>query len=87
MSRFNPVSNATSNLPQSHVTHYDRVFVENLKAQTPFVRVAERRDLPLNSGNQLAVHTENSVRINQHTCGTLIADLVDTGLVVLQQHS
>jgi hypothetical protein len=23
------------------------------------------------------VHTENSVRINQHTCGTLIADLVD----------
>ena len=25
----------------------------------------------------LAVHTENSVRINQHTCGTLIADLVD----------
>ena len=35
MSGFNPVSNATSNLPQSHVTHYDRVFVENLKAQTP----------------------------------------------------
>ena len=23
------------------------------------------------------MHTENSVRINQHTCGTLIADLVD----------
>jgi hypothetical protein len=23
------------------------------------------------------VHTDNSVRINQHTCGTLIADLVD----------
>jgi hypothetical protein len=23
------------------------------------------------------VFTENSVRINQHTCGTLIADLVD----------
>ena len=26
---------------------------------------------------KLIVHTENSVRINQHTCGTLIADLVD----------
>ena len=25
----------------------------------------------------LPVHTVNSVRINQHTCGTLIADLVD----------
>ena len=24
------------------------------------------------------MHTENSVRITQHTCGTLIADLVDT---------
>jgi hypothetical protein len=23
------------------------------------------------------VHTDNSVRINQHTCGALIADLVD----------
>ena len=23
------------------------------------------------------MHTDNSVRINQHTCGTLIADLVD----------
>ncbi|MGB7463784.1 MAG: hypothetical protein WBW14_12865, partial [Candidatus Acidiferrum sp.] len=23
------------------------------------------------------MHTENSDRINQHTCGTLIADLVD----------
>jgi hypothetical protein len=40
MSGFNPVSNATSNLPQSHVTHYDRVFVENLKAQTPAASMA-----------------------------------------------
>jgi hypothetical protein len=30
------------------------------------------RDLDL-----VPVHTENSVRINQHPCGTLIADLVD----------
>jgi hypothetical protein len=34
MSGFNPASNATSNLPQSHVIFYDNVFVENLKAQT-----------------------------------------------------
>ena len=36
--------------------------------------LASRRMVP---NCTLPVHTENSVRINQHTCGTLIADLVD----------
>jgi hypothetical protein len=29
------------------------------------------------SNAPISVNTDNSVRINQHTCGTLIADLVD----------
>lgn len=53
MAGYNPASNATSNLPQSRVISYDKKFIQNLKAQTPFVRCAERRELPMNSGNQL----------------------------------
>jgi hypothetical protein len=59
MAGFSPASNATSNLPQSHIIFYDNVFVENLKAQTPFVRCASRRDLPLNSGNQIELFMLN----------------------------
>jgi hypothetical protein len=57
MSGFSP--NATSNLPQSRVIFCDNVFVENLKTQTPFVRWTSRRDLPLNSGNQIELFMLN----------------------------
>lgn len=50
MSGYPSASNTTSNLPQSTVKFYDKNFIENLKAETPFVRCAERRDLPVNSG-------------------------------------
>lgn len=53
MSGYPSASNTTANLPQSTVKFYDKNFIENLKAETPFVRCAERRDLPVNSGNQL----------------------------------
>lgn len=55
MSLGYPASNVTGNLPQSTVLFYDKEFIENLKSETPFVRCAERRDLPLNSGNQLVL--------------------------------
>jgi hypothetical protein len=48
-----PASNLTTNLPQSVVTSYDKVFVENLKAETPWVRCTARRTLDENSGNKL----------------------------------
>jgi hypothetical protein len=35
-----------------------------LKAETPFVRCAERRDLPLNSGNQLVLFEYNTFGAN-----------------------
>lgn len=77
-----PASNVTGNLPQSTVKFYDKQFVENLKAETPFVRCAERRDLPLNSGNQLVLFEYNTFGANtsQATEGTpgqgIIASLV-----------
>jgi hypothetical protein len=52
MSGYNPTSVQQSNLPQSTVVHHDKEFVANLKPNTPFVRCTNRRELPLNSGNQ-----------------------------------
>lgn len=50
-----PASNLTTNLPQSVVTSFDKVFVENLKAETPWVRCTNRRMLDENSGNKLVL--------------------------------
>jgi hypothetical protein len=50
-----PASNLTTNLPQSVVTSWDKVFVENLKAETPWVRCTARRTLDENAGNKLAL--------------------------------
>jgi hypothetical protein len=50
---ISPASNLSGNLPQSTVTAYDKVFVDSLKAQTPWVRLTSRRMLDENSGNKL----------------------------------
>ena len=50
-----PASNLTTNLPQSVVTSFDKVFIENLKAETPWVRCTSRRTLDENSGNKLVL--------------------------------
>lgn len=50
---YSPASNQTSNLIQAQVNYYDKNFVENLKAETPYYRCVERRPLPENSGNTL----------------------------------
>lgn len=51
-----PASNLTTNLPQSVVTTYDKVFVENLKAETPWVRCTSRRSIDENAGNRLVLY-------------------------------
>lgn len=53
MSGYNPASNLTSNLPQTQAKFYDKNFFDNLKFETPFLRCAERRPLPMNSGNTI----------------------------------
>jgi hypothetical protein len=50
-----PASNLTTNLPQSVVTSFDKVFIENLKGETPWVRCSSRRMLDENSGNKLVL--------------------------------
>jgi hypothetical protein len=52
---ISPTSNLTTNLPQSTVTSFDKVFIENLKAETPWVRCCSRRTLDENSGNKLVL--------------------------------
>jgi hypothetical protein len=51
-----PASNLTTNLPQSVVTTYDKIFIENLKAETPWARATSRRQIEENSGNRLVLY-------------------------------
>ena len=64
MAGYSPASNVQANLPQSTVKFYDKDFIDNLKAETPFVRCSERRDLPINSGNQLVLFEYNTFGAN-----------------------
>lgn len=51
MAGYNPASVTVSNLPQAaSVIHYDKEFIKNLKANTPFLRITARRALPQNAG-------------------------------------
>jgi hypothetical protein len=75
-----PASNTTANLPQSQVIQYDKVFVENLKGMTQWVRATSRRTLNANSGNQLALYMYNNLPappLTQAPEGT-----IQTGLTV-----
>jgi hypothetical protein len=51
-----PASNLTTNLPQSVVTSFDKVFIENLKAETPWLRCTSRRAIDEHSGNKLVLY-------------------------------
>jgi hypothetical protein len=75
-----PASNLTSNLPQSTVTAYDKVFVENLKATTPWVRVTSRRMLDENAGNKLELFMYTNLAAPPVT--TAPEGTIQTGLTV-----
>src|SRR6202790_5667680 len=92
MAGFNPASNTTSNLPQSRVIYYDKRFIENLKAQTPFVRCAERRELPMNSGNQLELFMyntfgANTAQVSEGTVPTGISASVGTTTATIGEYA
>jgi N4-gp56 family major capsid protein len=53
---YSPASNTTGNLPQTQAVYYEKTFIENLKAETPFVKQTRRMEMPENSGNQLALY-------------------------------
>ena len=75
-----PASNLTTNLPQSTVTSFDKVFVENLKGNTPWVRATARRTLDANSGNKLALFMYQNLAAPPVT--TAPEGTIGTGLTV-----
>lgn len=52
---YSPASNNTGNLPQSQAIYYEKTFIDNLKAETPFVKCTKRIEMPENAGNTLAL--------------------------------
>lgn len=70
---YSPAANLVSNLPQAQAIHYVKTFIENLKAETPFVRQCTRMELPENSGNQvrLFMYTPLGGNANQSAEGTV----------------
>lgn len=75
-----PASNLSSNLPQSLVTQFDKVFVENLKGNTPWVRCTSRRQLDENSGNNLTLFMYQNLPAPPVT--TAPEGTIQTGLTV-----
>ena len=78
---FSPASNLTTNLPQSVVTTYDKIFVENLKAETPWVRCTSRRAIDENAGNRLVLYMYQNLPappITQAPEGTIQTGLTAT---------
>lgn len=68
-----PTGMNMGNLPQSLAVNHDKVFVENLKANTPFVRMCTRKELPEKSGNQHRMYMYNTMaaQISQQADGTV----------------
>src|SRR5208337_1686351 len=81
-SRYNPASNLTSNLPQTQAKFYDKNFFENLKYETPYLRCATHRELPLQSGNTYVFfeYPLFGANVNQGNEGTVGSGLTITPL-------
>lgn len=89
---YSPASTLQTNLPQSTVIFYDKKFVDNLKANTPWLRCSERRPLPLNSGNQLRMYMytpfgANTTQQSEGTVGTGITPSVQTTTATIGQYA
>ena len=82
MAGYSPSSMNTGNLPTSLVNHYDNKFIKNLKANTPYVRVSARRELPENSGvnNVLFMYQTLGANTTQAAEGVVGSGIVVTVL-------
>lgn len=92
MSGYNPALTNTSGLPQSTITFYDKKFIQNLKINTYFLRCAERRPLPMNSGNKLELFMyqpfgANTVQVSEGTVGSGITPTVLTNTSTIGQYA
>lgn len=91
MSGYNPASTTSNALPQATVTFYDRNFVQNLKLWTLFLRLSERRPLPMNSGNKLELFmyqplAANTAQISEGTVGSGLTPTVLTNTTTIGQY-
>lgn len=89
---YTPAGNLQSNLPQSTVKYYDKRFRENLKANTPFVRCAQRLDLPMKSGNQYEMFmyvplAANTAQTTEGTVGSSLAVSVLTTTATIGEYA
>ena len=89
---ISPASANSGNLPQSLVKHYDKEFIENLKTETPFVRMCTPKDLPMKSGNQyvLFLNVPYGANLNQASegvVGTGIAPQVLTTTATIGEYA
>src|SRR5258708_925184 len=92
MSGYNPASTNTSGLPQSTITFFDKKFIENLKLNTLFIRCAERKPLPMQSGNKLELFmyqsfAANTSQVSEGTVGSGITPTVLTNTSTIGQYA
>jgi hypothetical protein len=92
MAGYSPASNKIVNLPQAQVTFYDKTFVDNLKANTFFLRCSTRRMLPMNSGSQLELFMyqtlgPNTAQAAEGTVGTGITITVVDNVTTIGQYA
>ena len=89
---YSPASANTGNLSQSLVKHYDKVFVENVKTETPFPRCASPRELPMKSGNQYvlflnAPYGGNTNQTSEGTVGSGIGPVVNQTTATIGEYA
>lgn len=93
MAGYNPASATTGTAGINHqaTIWYDRLAVENLKANLPFAAACERRRLPERSGKTIQLFTYDLFAANttpgtEGTVGTGIAPQTEIRSVTLQQY-
>jgi hypothetical protein len=61
---FSPASNNSSNLTQTQAIYYEKTFIDNLKAETPWLKCTKRIEMPENAGNTLALYEYQALGAN-----------------------
>lgn len=93
MAGYNPASITISNLPQAaSVIHYDKEFIKNLKANTPFLRCTQRRELPQNAGIGYRMFMYNTFAANtaqaaEGTVGSGITPSINNTTPIIGQYA
>lgn len=74
-----PASNSTSNLSQTQAIYYEKTFIDNLKAETPWLKCTKRIEMPENAGNTLALYEYQALGANTSQAAE---GVIGTGLTI-----